>query len=171
VQRRCAVGTRLGRREVRRQRLDVELHRVQRGGGTGLVVGGHREQRLAAIAHLAARERPLVLRNRDHAVRCREVLAGDDRPHPGQRTRARGVDAPDHAVRDRAAADAPHQRRTQRQVGGVARTAGDLFDAVDERRALADRVDGRRRAVPERDVFVPHARPPAAACTDSTIFT
>ena len=124
--------------EVRRQRLDVEHDRRQRRLGARLVDRGHRGDRLAAVAHALARQRPFVLRDRDHAVRRGEVGAGDHRAHAGQRARLRGVDRADHAVRDRAAQDASDQRLAGRQVGGVARAAGDLFDAVDQRRAPAD---------------------------------
>ena len=116
-----------------------------------LVDRRHRGDRLAAIAHLVARQRIFVLRDRQHAVGAREVLAGDDGAHARQRARLARVDRTDHAVRDRAAQDAPDQRVGERQVGGVARAAGDLLDAVDQRRALADAPCGRGRRCGGRD--------------------
>ena len=158
VQQLGAVGARVGGREVGWQRLDVEPDRPQRRFGGGLVDRRHRHQRLAAVAHAIARQRPFVLRDRDHAVRRAEVVAADDGAHAGQRPRRAGVDAAHDAVRDRAAQDAADQRRLQRQVGGVARAAADLVDAVDQRRAHADACGA-------------HASAPAARCTDSMIFT
>lgn len=65
-----------------------------------------------------------------------------------------------------AAEDAPGVGVGRKQVGGVLSAAGDFFDAVDERNALA------RTLVLERI----HAAAPSlftaqAACTDSMIFT
>ncbi len=76
-------------------------------------------------------------------------------------------------MRHRAAQDAADQRGAKRQVGGVARAAGDLVDAVDQRRAHAD---AGSLASPSSDGYlgrslVFHALAPAATCTDSMIFT
>ena len=157
--------------EVGRQRLDLDLDRGQRRLGGVDIVGGDGEQRLAAVAHAVARQRPLVLRDRDHAVGGREVLPGDDRAHAGDGERARGVDAADDAVRDRAAADAADQRAGEGQVGGVARAPADLLDAVDERPTLADRMRRRRGIVRQVDLLEFHGLASAAVCTDSTILT
>ena len=173
VQQHGALGARRVGIEVGRQRVDLDHHRRQRSLGRALVVGGHRVERLAAVAHAAARERPLVLRDRDHAVGRGEVLAGDDGAHARQRQRGRGVDAADDAVRDGAAPDAADERAGAGQVGGVARAAADLLDAIDQRPAFAHRVRGRGRlARRQRFVRALHAaRSAAAACTASTIFT
>ena len=179
VQQHRVVGARIGGAEVRRERLDIEHDRAQRGLGGGRVDGRHRDHRLAAVAYLVARQGPLVLRDRDHAIGRREVLAGDYRAHAGNRACPRRVDATDDAVRDRAAQDAADQRLAEGQVGGVARATGDLLDAIDQRRALADGaalVRGRcapgLRAVGDVEEIGPsHRAPPAAACTDSMIFT
>jgi hypothetical protein len=173
VQQRGAFGARGVGVEERRQRIEVDLDRAQRGLGGVDVVGRDREQRLAAVAHAIARQRPFVLRDRDHAVGGGEVPAGDHGAHAGQRQRARRIDAADHAVRDHAAADAAHEGAGAGQVGGVARTAADLLDAVDERAALADRMRGGCRFVRQADVLEAHGRASsrvsAAACTDSMI--
>ncbi len=131
---------RLGGAEVRRQRLDVEHDRGERGLGRGFVDRGNGRERLAAVAHLAARERPLVLGDGNHAIGRCEVLARDHRTHAGNRACRGRVDAADDAVRHGAAQDAPDQRVAERQVRRVARASGDFLDAVDERGALPDRV-------------------------------
>ena len=162
--------TRGGGVEVGRQGLDLDHHGGQRCRRAALIVGRHREQRLAAVAHLVAGQRPFVLRDRDHAVGRREILAGDDGAHARQGQRGRSVDAADQAMRHRAAADAADERIGKWQVGGVARAAADFLDPVDQRLAHADRVRGRR-ALAQRQALGLHRRAPAAACTASTIFT
>ena len=163
VQQHRVLGARIGSAEVRGQRLEIEHDRAQCRLGGGLVDGGHRGHRLAAVAHLVARQWPLVLRDRDHTIGCGEVLAGDHRAHARDRACRRGVDGADQGVRHRAAQDATDQRLAEGQVGGVARAAGDLLDAVDERCALSDPTG--------RAVRGAHRAPPAAARTDSMIFT
>jgi hypothetical protein len=168
VQLYCALGARRRRVEVRRQRLEIELDRGERGLRRRGVVGGDGGQRLAAIADAIAGERKLVLRDRDHAVGNRAVVARDHRAHAGHRARSRRVDAPDPRVRDRAPQDRADERAARREVGRVARGAGHLLDAVDERLPHADRLR-RRQALR----FRVHRPPPAAAaaCTASMIFT
>ena len=79
----------------------------------------------------------------------------------------------DQAVGDRAAQDAADQRRPQWQIGGVAGAAGDLVDAVDQRRAHADAgsLVGPSSGADVGRSPVSHPLAPAAARTDSTIFT
>ena len=166
VQRHGALCASRLRVEIRGQRLEVELDRREGRLRRRGVVGGDGGHRLAAIAHAIARERVLVLRDRDHAVGDRAVLAGDDRPHARHRARARRVDAADARVRDRAPQDRADERAARREVRRVAGGAGHLLDAVDERLAHAHRLR-RRRALR----FRVHRAPPAAACTASMIFT
>ena len=178
VQPHGVVGTRRIGLEIGRQAFDLDLHRTQRGLGGVNVVGGHREQRLAAVAHAVARQRPFVLRDRDHAVGGAEVLAGDHRAHAGHRPSARGVDVHDAPVGDLAAADAPDQGVGEGQVGGVARATADLLDTVDQGPTLADRVCRGGRLLRQRQMLGLHGcvswrcpRVAATACTDSMIFT
>ena len=127
-------------------------------------IGRHREQRLAAVAHLVARQRPFVLRDRDHAIGRGEVRAGDHRAHAGQRERRvasmRRITPCAIGLRRMR----PTSAGPERQVGGVARAAGDLFDAVDQRRALADRMRGRRRSARRCRLLDASCARPASVC-------
>ncbi len=69
-----------------------------------------------------------------------------------------------------AAAYQTDQCVAKREVGRVLRAARDLFDAVDQRRTLADRMGGGRGWT-LRCMFVRHGLSPAAALTDSMILT
>ncbi len=140
VQQHRAFDPRIARAEICRQGLDVEDDRRQRGFGARAVDRRDRGHRFASIADALARDRPFVLRDRNHAIRRGEVLAGDDGAYAGKRTRARRVDAADHAVCDRAAQDHADQHLAGGQVGRVAGAAGHLLDAVDQGRGLADPV-------------------------------
>ena len=66
---------RLGGVEIRGQGLDVEHDGGESRFRGRFVDRGHRGHGLAAIANLVAGERPLVLRDRDHAVGRGEILA------------------------------------------------------------------------------------------------
>ena len=146
----------------RRQRLDVELHRL------GCVLRLHRRRRhharhrVAHVAHLVRGERlahrPLHRRavahlEVEHAlvrpVR-RQVLRRVDREHARHAPRGLGVDPLDHAVRVRA----PHDRGVRLpglvHVVGVAAFAaeeGGIFGASD---ALADASGSHRPIIAER---------------------
>ena len=125
---------RVGSVEVRGERLDVEHDRGESRLRGRLVDRGDGGHGLAAIADLVARERPLVLRDRDHAIGRREVLAGDDGAHTGKRQRLGGIDATNDTVRDGTAQNPADERSAERKVGGVARASCDLLDAIDQRR-------------------------------------
>ena len=155
------------------QRFEVELDQIERRARGRFVHRGDRRDRFAAIANALARQRKLVLRDRDHAVRHVAVVAGDDRANARNRSRRARFDAADPRMRERAAQDRADQRAVtpglRRQIRGVKRAAGHLLDPVDQRLSHADR--GRcgmaQRLVPRRV----HGLDLAAACTDSTIFT
>ena len=171
VQQHRAFCPGLGRAEKGRQRIEHDLDRGQRGARRGFVAGGYGEQRFAAIAHLAARQRPFVLRDRNDAVRRAEFLARDHGADTGNRERTAGVDRADEGMGDRAATDQADQGLAHGQVGGVARPPGDFLDPVHQRRALADRMGGRRGRALQRGRVALHGPPPAAASTDSMILT
>ena len=139
VQQRRTGGARGVGGEIRRQRGDVEFDGRERSTGDRGVVGGNRGDGLATIADALARERKLVLRDRDHAVGDIAIIAGDYRVHAGQRTGTRRVDAPDLAVRDGAPQDRADQCAAGRQVCRIACLAGDFLDTIDQRLAHADR--------------------------------
>ncbi len=165
VKQRGAWGARLGGVLDDRQFAHVQADQLE-GLLGGLFVhrrdGGHR---LAEIAHLAARQRELVLRDRQDAVGNVAIFAGDDRHHAGQPARFRDVNLEQLGMGHRAAQDLADQRLgRERQVGRVAGAAGDLLDAVDQWQSLADALER----------FCGHAVSPSvaqAACTDSMIFT
>ncbi len=138
-----------GRRGARihhgRQRLIIDrdpFHRIER---LRVGFGDDRGDRLAHMAHLAARERkarrlghrlPVMGADRPQrphrpdAVR-RHVGAGEHRDHPGRRVRARRVDAADH----RMGVGRAHQHAVQRarhiQVGHEAPAAEEKFPVLD----------------------------------------
>ena len=66
------------------QLAHLEPDQLDRLLGGGVVDGGDRRDRLAAIAHLVARQRMLAARDRQHAEGLVAVGAGDDRLHARQ---------------------------------------------------------------------------------------
>ena len=97
----------------RRQRLDVELDRLQRIlGGAGAVRHDHGD-RLADIAHLVAGDdRLLIGRERRQQLLphgddrdLADIGCGDDRMHAGPRQCGARIDRADAPMRDRAAQD------------------------------------------------------------------
>ena len=117
------------------QFLHLEFDQAERALGRLRVDRRHRRDRLAAIAHAAARQRIFVHGDRQHAVSVRAVVAGDDRDHAVERARLGDVEPDDVGVAYRAAKDASDQRVGVVEIGRVARLAGDFLDAVDERHA------------------------------------
>jgi hypothetical protein len=75
---------RIGGAEIGRQFAHPQADQRQRGVGRGLVDRGDGGNRIADVAHPAAGQRKLVLRNRDHAVGHVALVAGNDRAHTGQ---------------------------------------------------------------------------------------
>ena len=179
MQQRRVRRARCGGIEVRGKRLDVELDQVERGARRGRIVRCDGGDRLATIADPLARQRKLVLRDRDDAISHRAVVAGDHGTHAGKGARSFDVDRMKGAVRDRAPQYRADQRVRRRQVGRVLRAARDFLDAVDQRLADADR--GRGTEVPacrgfRSPIRVVHPGSPtlaleAAASTASMIFT
>ena len=68
-------------RIIGRQLLHLEIDQRQRPLGRLRIDRRDRRDRLAAIAHAAARQRIFVHGDRQHAVSMRTVVAGDDRDH------------------------------------------------------------------------------------------
>ncbi len=162
-----ARGARGRRVEAGGQRLEVEHDRGERRAGGGRVHGRDGCDRLAAIPDPLARQRELVLRDRDDAVRDGAVVTSHHGDDPGQGARRGDVDAADACVRERAAQDRAYVRAARGEVRGVARAAGDLLHAVDQRLAQAHAGEGTTRSGLGRL----HRVASAAAWTDSMIFT
>ena len=134
---------RVGGGEIGRQLLHLHLDERERRLGGGVVDRGDGGDRLAAIAHLVARQRMLGARDRQHAEGLVAIGAGDDRLHAGKLQRLRDVDVDDLGMRIGAAIDAAGQRAgLDRKVGGVFGAAGDLLRAVHHRHVVADVVRG-----------------------------
>jgi hypothetical protein len=175
VQRHGIRLARFGGAEIGRQFAHAQADQGQRGVGRHLVDGGNGSNRIADVTHTVARQRELVLRNRDHAVGHVAFVAGDHGTHPGQGQGLTDIDFQQFRMGVGTAQDLAEQRAAGRQVGRVARRAGHLFDAVDEGQAGADaaRFAGRL----ERDDLVlgrVHAACSTArdaASTDSMILT
>ena len=104
-----ALGHRLLRGVVGRQLAHLELDQRDRALGGGIVDGGDRRDRLAAVAHLVARHGMLAARDRQHAERLVAVGAGDDRLHARELQGGGHIDVDDLGVRIGAAEDAPRQ--------------------------------------------------------------
>ena len=125
------AGLRVGAKE-RRQFLDVEHDELGRILGEIGIVGEHRRDRLADVAHCAGREQPLPvgLQTFDPGqaeIDRRNVGNVGGRPHREHarfRQRRARVDRADAAVREIRAHDAHVQLLRKRNVGGKAATSG-----------------------------------------------
>ena len=109
----------------------------------GIVDGGDRRHRLAAIAHLVARQRMLAARDRQHAEGLVAVGAGDDRLHAGELA-APPTRRPRRSRRANRGCDrcGPASWPGAENVGGVFGAAGHLLRPVDHRHVAADIVRG-----------------------------
>ncbi len=137
---------RVGRLEVGRQLAHLHLDEADGLVGGGLVDGRHRRDRLALVAHLAARQRILVARDRQHAERLVAIRTRDDRQHAGQGQRLGDIDLDDLGMRIGAAVDASRQHAGRKKIGRVLGAAGDLFRPVHHGHIAADRMPDRRLA-------------------------
>ncbi len=146
---------------VRGQFAHLELDEAERALGGGVVDGGDRRDRLAAIAHLVARQRVLAARDRQDAEGLVAIGAGDDGLHARQPQRRGDVDVDNLGVRIRAAEDASRQQARCDQVGGVFRPSRHLVGPVDHRHVAADIV--------RRHDLVHGETPPA--CSSAAYFT
>ena len=133
-----ALGHRLLRGVVGRQFAHGELDQRDRALGGGVVDGGDRRDRLAAVAHLVARHGMLAARDRQHAEGLVAVGAGHDRLHARELQGRGHIDVDDLGVRIGAAEDAPRQHAGIDEIGGVFRSPGDLLGSVDHRHIAAD---------------------------------
>ncbi len=126
------------------QRLVVDRDQTDRQPGGVRVVGGHRGDRLAVVAHHAGGQHRPVGDDRAgrSAVRSalragRQVGGGDHGVHAGQRERGRGVDAADPGVRVRRAQQRAPQQPLGPQVGRVRVDAERLGQRVAAQRGAA----------------------------------
>ena len=129
---------RFARRVIGRQLAHLQLDAPQRFLRGRVVDRRNRRDRLAAIAHLVARQRMLAARDRQHAEGLVAVGAGDDRLHARQLRRLRDIDFEDFGVRIGTAKDAPGQHSRRDEIGGVLGAAGHLLRTVDHRHVVAD---------------------------------
>ncbi len=146
---------RIARGVVGRQLAHLQPDQLDRPLGGRVVDRRDRRDRLAAIAHLVARQRMLAARDRQHAEGLVAVGAGDDRLHARQLRSLRDVDLDDLAVRIRAAEDAARQHARLQNVGGVLGAARHLLRSVDHRHIAAD-VVRRHDVVHETRSFMAH---------------
>ena len=152
---------------VRGQFAHLELDEAERALGGGVVDGGDRRDRLAAIAHLVARQRVLAARDRQDAEGLVAIGAGDDGLHARQPQRRGDIDVDNLGVRIRTAEDASRQQARRDQVGGVFRPPRHLVGPIDHRHVGADIV--RRHDLVHGET--PPACSSAAYFTASTILT
>ena len=115
-----------------------KLDQLDRLLGDGVVDGGDGGDRLAAIAHLVARQGMLAARDRQHAEGLVAVGASDDRLHARQPQRLGDIDLEDLGVRIGAAVNSPGEHSGRNEIGGVLRAARHLLGAVDHRHVGAD---------------------------------
>ena len=163
---RRARGKRLFRRERRQQFFVFDFDQQRRRARLLLVLGRHRGDRLADVAHLALRNRVLVLDQRAHQ-RVRAIFARDDCMHARRRERRRDVIAHDFCVRVRTWEYGARQHAGKRHVGNVFGTAGRLLHGIEAGKAAPD---GDLFAMHLRGAATAHGASSAAACaTAATI--
>ncbi len=139
-------GARVGAKE-RPQFLDVEHDELGRILGEIGIVGEHRRDRLADVAHRAGREQPLPVGFQafdpgQAEVDRRNVGSVRGRPHCVDarfRQRRARVDRADAAVREIRAHDAHVQLPRKRNVGGKAATSGQQRAILEPRHRPADK--------------------------------
>ena len=128
-----ALRQRCLRRVVCGQLAHLEPDQAKRPLRRGIVDGGDRGDRLAAIAHLVARQRVLAARNGKDAEGLVAIGAGDDRLHPRKPQGLRDVHFENLGVGVGAAVDAPCQHAGCDQIRSVFRSAANLFRPIDHR--------------------------------------
>ena len=156
VDRFAVAQDRLLDRHHRRQRLKLNVDQVERFVGDPLVRRCDRGDRIADIADLLARERLLVLADREDAELDWQVIPGEDGQHAGVRPSARRIHAQDARMRVRTAQDTPVDHPRQGQVVGELRLSADLGKRVGLDQRLPDdrQFLGRlphRASVPSRE--------------------
>ena len=164
----------IGGFEIGGQLAYLEANKGNRQLCRGFVHRRHRRDRIADVAHLAARQRELVLGDRNHAVGHVAFIARNDGAHPRQAQRFGDVDLKQLGMGVRAAQDHADQGVGRRQIRRVTRRAGDFLIAVDERQAYADAPPlVRDTKLLKLAIGRVHAASgmPTAASTDSMIFT
>ena len=135
-----AGGQRLLGRVIGGQLLDFEFDEAERAFGGGIVDRRDPGYRLAAIAHLVARQRVFAARDRQHAECLVAVGACDDCLDTRQPQRRRDIDVDDLRVGIGAAQDAARQQAWSDQIGRVFRPPRYLVRPVDHRHVSADAV-------------------------------
>ncbi len=131
----------VGRPEIGRQLLHPHPDEADGLVGRGLVDRRNCRNRLALVTHLAARQRILVARDRQHAERFVAIGAGDDGQDARQLQRRGDIDVQDLGMRIGAAVDAPCQRARRNEIGSVLGAAGDLLRPVHHGDVAADVCD------------------------------
>ena len=120
------------------ERLVAHLDEIERLGRGLLVLGDHRGQRIADVAHVLRRERIFVLADRQDAEGDREVLAGEHQVHAGMGLCLLNVNFLDQCMRMRRAQKLHVQHARQHDVVRKARLAGDLGAAIDPAARLTE---------------------------------
>ena len=109
---------------------EAALTSMRSSAGWGrLVSGDHRGHRVADEPDRVGAEGVLVMADRQHAVRDRELRSGEHEVHPGVLLGAPGVDADDARMRQRRPQQAAVDHPRQRHVVGKHRLPGDLRPA------------------------------------------
>jgi len=125
-----------------------QLHRVL---GDMRIGGEHHRDRLADVVHLVERQDRLIVEGGTVIGLGNDlvdVFAGDDAVHAVERTRRRGVDAADAAVRHGRAEHLAVQHAGQAQVMRIFGAAGDLGARFEPRQLSADFTHGRAYSAP-----------------------
>jgi hypothetical protein len=126
--------------EDRGQLVVLDVDQGQRFLGRIAVVGRHRHDRIAHVAHAIVGQDGDV-RDAAPVAPAAEVMPRQDGVDAPQAAAARRVDADDARVRQGAAQDRAPERPKQAHVGTVPRLAGDLVAALDAtNRAANDRL-------------------------------
>ena len=152
----AARAQRLERIHDERQRLEVDLDGLDRGGGGLFVDGGHGENRLARVERLH-REAALAERAGDDALaearalgHARQVVGGDDRLHAFHGLGGARVDARHARMRPGAHQELGEQHALGAEVLAVPRAAGDLGVEIGGGVVLADEFHGGLRREEKR---------------------
>src|SRR5262249_21041182 len=127
--------------------------------------------RLAAVAHLVARQGILAARDREHAESVLAIGTGDDRLDAGHTQRLADVDLEDLGVRIGAAIDARRERLAAQQIARVGGSARHLPGPVDHRQIAADGAPRDPVGALAHGWAAPLAMRSAACRTASMIFT
>ncbi len=118
-----------------RELFVLDVNELQRLLGRWGIIGKHRGDRIADIAHFVDCDNGLIFIGRAVLViEGLNIVARQRRDHPGKFFRLRGIDLDELRVSD-GAAQYPRMRHARKlDIARVDRLAGDFFDAVDSGR-------------------------------------